>query len=427
MAHSGELRRELGIASAVLLGLGSIVGTGVYVSIGIGAAIAGSAVVGAVMLAAVLAVLNGLSSAQLAAAHPVSGGTYEYGYRFVHRRVGFTAGWMFVSAKSASAATAALGFAGYLGDLAGIGARTALAVGAVVLLTGIVLSGIRRSSAVNTFIVVVAVGALLVLAAVAWPEVSATNLRWDSGGGSLLEATALMFVAYTGYGRVATLGEEVRDPGKTIPRAIIATLVVTMIVYVVVAGAAVGVLGAQRLAVVTAETAAPLEAVARAVQPDVLPTAVAVGALVAMLGVILNLLLGLSRVVLAMGRRADLPSIFASVRADGRAPVPATMLVGGTVLALTLIGDVRLTWSFSAFTVLIYYAITNLAALRLPAEQRRFPPVLARAGLAGCLFVALWIDPGVILAGSALIGVGLVWHELARRRSADGLRSAKSR
>ena len=113
------LARVVGTPGAILLGLGSIVGTGAFVSIGIAAGVAGPSVVVATALAALLAACNGLSSAQLAADHPVSGGSYEYGYKHVSPRVGFMAGWMFLSAKSASAATAALGLAGYALDVVG--------------------------------------------------------------------------------------------------------------------------------------------------------------------------------------------------------------------------------------------------------------------------------------------------------------------
>jgi APA family basic amino acid/polyamine antiporter len=112
-----QLRREVGVVGATMMGLGSIVGTGIFVSMGIAAGSAGPAVVLAIALSALIAVCNGLSSAQLAAAHPVSGGTYEYGYRWLHPSLGFLAGWMFVCAKTASAATAALGFSGYVLDL----------------------------------------------------------------------------------------------------------------------------------------------------------------------------------------------------------------------------------------------------------------------------------------------------------------------
>ncbi len=224
------------------MGLGSILGTGIFVSIGVAAGVAGPSVVLAVALGAVVATFNGLSSAQLATAHPKSGGTYEYGYRYLNPLLGFTAGWMFLCAKSASAATAALGFGGYvlleLG-VTGEGPRIAVGMGIVTVLTAVVAGGMRRSDRTNAIIVSVtllALGAFVLAgapAAFAGGRGRFTPLFPTDGGGlpSLLHGTALMFVAYTGYGRIATLGEEVRDPARSIPRAIVITLLVTMVLY----------------------------------------------------------------------------------------------------------------------------------------------------------------------------------------------------
>lgn len=418
-APEKSLRRELGVTGAVFMGLGSIVGTGVFVSIGIGAGVAGPAVVAAVALAALVATANGLSSAQLAAAHPVSGGTYEYGYRYLNPALGFTAGWMFLLAKSASAATAALGFAGYTLDLIDADADwlVPLAVVAVLALTAVVMAGLRRSNAVNIMIVSVTVLALAAFAGFGLPDVDRAQFDgfFSGGGVGFLEAVALMFVAYTGYGRIATLGEEVRDPARTIPQAIVVTLIVTMTLYVAVAFVAVGVGGASRLADLTDALAAPLEALAGEIAGDGLAALVAVGAITAMLGVLLNLILGLSRVLLAMGRRRDMPAATARINDAGTTPTVAVPVMGAAILALVLIGDVRTTWSFSAFTVLVYYAITNYAALRLPVEDRRFPRWVAWAGLGACLFLAVWVDPIMWIIGAVLLGGGFTLRSVLRR------------
>jgi APA family basic amino acid/polyamine antiporter len=419
IASSSTLRRELGVTGAVFMGLGSIVGTGVFVSIGIGAGIAGSSVVLAVVLAAFVATANGLSSAQLAAIHPVSGGTYEYGYQYLSPTLGFTAGWMFLLAKSASAATAALGFSGYALDLVGVGTDwlVPLAVAAVLVLTGVVFSGLRRSSLVNIAIVSITLAALGAFVFVGLPDVDSTRYSGFFGGGSagFVEAIALMFVAYTGYGRIATLGEEVREPRRTIPRAIVTTLLVTMVLYASVAFVAVGVAGPDRLAALTGSLAAPLEELAKEFAGDGLAALVAVGAMTAMLGVLLNLILGLSRVLLAMGRRRDMPAATARLNATGTTPVVAVAVVGAVIAGLVLIGDVETTWSFSAFTVLIYYSITNLAALQLPDDQRRFPRWVSWAGLAACLFLAFWVDPVVVLGGLGLLAAGFAVRAVVRR------------
>ena len=423
-----KLKREVGLVGAVMMGLGSIVGTGVFVSIGIAAGVAGPALLVGIVVAAAVASANGMSSAQLAANHPVSGGTYEYGYRFLSPVLGFTAGWMFLVAKSASAATAALGFAGYLLEAMGVapeGVLVPVALAAIVALTVVVLTGIRRSSITNMVIVSVTLISLLAFVVTSAPTVVARAgdtltpfLQTTDGPVGLrdiLFASALLFVAYTGYGRIATLGEEVREPRRTIPRAIITTLLVTMTLYALVAVAGVGSVGAATLSDAARTQAAPLEVAARRVGVPAMPAVVTVGAVTAMLGVLLNLVLGLSRVLLAMGRRGDAPLLFS--RLDGRGVTPVAAVVGVAVLiaGLSLLGDVRTTWSFSAFTVLIYYAITNLAALFIPDEGRLFPKWISVAGLAGCVSLAAFVDPRVLVAGLGVIAVGLLWFAVASR------------
>ncbi|MEZ5377858.1 MAG: APC family permease [Acidimicrobiales bacterium] len=419
---SGTLVRQLGLGGAVVTGLGSILGTGVFVSIAIAAGEAGAWVMLAAPLAALVAIGNGMSSAQLAAAHPVAGGTYEYGYRYLHPWAGHVAGVLFLTAKSASAATAALGFATYLLALIGVddGWRVPIAVATVVAVTALVIAGVRRTTTVNLVLVALTIGALLVFVVGGTVSLATDDLdpaRLDMSGFAawwrvLPEATALMFVAYTGYGRIATLGEEVRDPRQTIPRAVIATLAVSALLYtsVAVVGWRLGgiewrVDGADGERI-NAPLAALLDGpVARVIE---------LGALAAMVGVLLNLVLGLSRVWLAMGRRRDLPHALATLD-DQQNPTLAVVVTGVVVGAIALLGDLRLAWSFSAFTVLLYYAVTNAAALRLPAADRWAPRLLSWFGLASCAFLAFWVDGRALAMGAALVTVTVLGRIATQR------------
>jgi len=427
MTARTELSRVVGVPGAVFMGLGSILGTGIFVSIGIAAGIAGSAVLIAITIAAFVAMCNALSSAQLAASHPVSGGTYEYGYRYLRPAFGFTAGWMFLCAKSASAATAALGFAGYLLYAFGWSADllVPVAVATTIVTTTIVLSGMRQSNVTNIAIVSVTIFALLIFVVAGLPSVrefGTANLSPLFGAGAsdygplhgLLYASALMFVAYTGYGRIATLGEEVREPRRSIPRAIVVTLVASAVLYIAVGFVAIGAVGSLELARATEGEAAPLEVVARGFALPGVQWVVALGAMTAMVGVLLNLILGLSRVLLAMGRRRDMPVAVARLDASHAQPYVAVCVVGLAVAGLAAIGSVETTWTFSAFTVLIYYAITNLAALRLAEEDRLYLRVFCWCGLGACRFLAFGGEWHVWAVGLGIIAVGLVWH-LARR------------
>jgi len=420
------LKREVGLFGAVFIGLGSILGTGVFVSIAVAAGPAGAWLPMAILVAGLLALANGLSSAQLAAAFPFSGGTYEYGYRVLNPPAGFLAGWMFLCAKTASAATAALGCAGYLSLLLGLPewalVPLGLAIGAA--LTVLTLGGLRRTNTVNVVVV------SMTLLALGWFVVSA--LMHPAAGGiavstasatdasqlpGVLEACALLFVAFTGYGRIATMGEEVKNPARTIPIAVVVTLLVALAVYLAVAIAGTSASGGMS-AYVDGNGAAPLSAILSHAGDHVGATLLSIGAVTAMLGVLLNLILGLSRVWLAMGRRGDMPRSLAAMRGgSGGTPVAAVVLTGVTVCALVLLRDIKTTWAFSAFTVLVYYALTNLAALRLPPESRRFPRWIAVAGLVTCLGLAFFVDTTVWLVGLSMAGAGLVWQEVHRRVS----------
>ncbi len=412
-----------------MMGLGSIIGTGIFVSIGIAAGAAGPSVVLAIAVAALVAICNALSSAQLAANHPVSGGAYEYGYRWLHPALGFTAGWMFLCAKTASAATAALGFAGYL--LIALGQdgyrlQVPVAVAVVVVLTVLALSGAQRSSATNIVIVSVTLLSLVFFVLAGLPTALAAGSKHllpffepvaprEAPLPGFLEACALMFVAYTGYGRIATLGEEIHEPRKNIPLAIILTLLASTALYIGVGLVALTAVGATAFAGAAHQQTAPLQIVARQFGIAGAEIVVAVGAVTAMLGVLLNLILGLSRVLLAMGRRRDMPSLFGRLNQSGTTPYPAVILVGLAIAGLALVGNVKTTWSFSAFTVLIYYALTNLSALWLAPSDRLYPRVIPWVGLIACLFLAFWVEQTIWLFGLGLIVAGLIWHFLAQK------------
>ncbi|MET0566927.1 MAG: APC family permease [Acidimicrobiia bacterium] len=394
------LRREMGLVGAIVTGLGSILGTGAFVAIGVASGLWGDAVLLAIPIAGVVAVFNGLSSAFLAGRFPVAGGTYEYGYRALGPSWGFTAGWLFLLAKTASAAAAALGVSEFLD--APWDPRIS-AVAAVVGLTGLVLAGLRRTILVNVVLVTVTVVAIVGFGIAGLtqrgPEtaIDAETIRLG-----LLPAITFLFVAYTGYGRIATLGEEVRRPAVTIPRAVMVTLVVAVCLYglVAIAGRAIGgeYWGAE---LENGTTLVDLVA-----QP--LSTVVLIGGVTAMLGALLNLILGLSRVWLAMGRRHDMPERLS--RLDHRStPVAAISISAVPVLLVVLLGNISIAWSFSAFTVLLYYGITNLSAIAV--DRRRWTAWL---GLISCALLSFYVSPIVWIIGAGLVVLGLIWK--AQRR-----------
>jgi basic amino acid/polyamine antiporter, APA family len=422
-----SMQRVVGLPGAIMMGLGSILGTGVFLSLGLAAGLAGPSMIAGLFLAGLLAFCNGLATAQLAAAYPVSGGTYEYGYRVVHPWFGFAAGWLFVCAKSASAATAAIGFGGYFLRLLQESNAAPWQVGAalVVILTVLCLFGMKRSSVVNAVIVSVTLLALVSFVFVISGSMQSTHwagLETDAlsmfASPNFWEATALLFVAYTGYGRIATLGEEIKDPARNIPKAIFLTLLVSFLLYLAVAFVAIGAVGAEAFYDATQRNAAPLQIVAEATNHPLTGRLLGIGAMTAMAGVLLNLILGVSRMVYAMAQRSDLPKGLAELESKHGTPYKSVLVTGFVIFALVLVRDVKTTWSFSAFTVLVYYSVTNLSALRLPETQRLYPKWISYVGLVGCLGLSAWVQPIVVAVGLGLLAVGFLVRIYFRRVSA---------
>ena len=416
----GSLQRTLGLLDAVGIGVGAIVGAGIFVVLGVAAGIAGPAVVIAVLVAGVAATANALSSAQLAATYPVAGGTYEYGYRVLGPWRGFAAGWMFLAGKTAGVGTVALGIGAYLGTLVpGVSGRL-VAAAAVVAFTALNYTGVRRSSTANLAIVALSVSCLLLFLVLGLPHMrTAAFVPFaPAGWGAMLEAAALMFFAYTGYARIATLGEEVRDPRRTIPRAIVITIGTTLALYVLVAVVAVGVAGAPALA----ETGAPLQIASRVAGGRGLAVMVTLGGAVAMLGVILSQLLGLSRMTFAMARRGDLPPSLSRVHPRFGVPHRAVILIGVAALVVTLTGTLRGVASAAAFTILVYYGIANWAALRMSRDSKLFPDLVPIVGCIACVLLALSLSLTTVVTGIVVLLGGVV----ARLAVGLGTRQADS-
>ncbi len=410
---SKALHRELRLLDAVGIGFGAIIGAGIFVVTGVAAGIAGPALLVGLTLAGIVATANALTSAQLAASFPRAGGTYEYGYELLHPLAGFAAGWMFLSSKIAAAGTVAIGLAAYLHVIVPDLTPRAIAVGAVAVFTVLNFFGIRRSSQVNLAIVVLSVGSLLLFVAATAPRFAAANLVPFAPAGirGTFEAAAILFFAYTGYARIATLGEEVHEPERTIPRAVLITIGGALLLYAAVALTALGAAGAPLLA----RTGAPLRAAAEAIEMPWLATVVSVGGIAAMLGVILSQLLALSRMSFAMARRRDLPRRLGDVHQKSGVPRTAVLVVGALAMLVAATGALETVARTASFTILVYYGIANVAALRLPAESRLYPTAVPITGLLGCGALALAVEWRVSLLGIIVLLGGFLLRAGARR------------
>jgi APA family basic amino acid/polyamine antiporter len=411
-APSG-LRRDLGLLDAVGIGFGAIVGAGIFVVTGVAAGIAGPAFLAGLALAAVAATANALSSAQLAASYPQAGGAYEYGYRVLHPLAGFAAGWMFLASKIAAAGTVALGLGGYLDALIpGLPPRT-MALAAIVTFTALNYFGIKRSSRANLAIVSVSVGALVLFVIAGAGSFRLEHLRpfAPAGVSGTLESAALLFFAYTGYARIATLAEEVRNPRQVIPKAIVLTIGGAVVLYAAVALVAAGAIGTDAMA----STTAPLFAAARVFPyPSVAPL-VAIGGVTAMLGVILSQLLGLSRMAYAMARRNDLPATLGHVHPRYQVPDHAVLIIGAIAAVVAATGTLRAVASTASFTILIYYGIANVAALRMPANRKLYSNAVPLVGLVSCTVLAASLAWPVVSTGIGVLLVGFIVRALVRR------------
>ncbi|MGA4728819.1 APC family permease [Micromonospora taraxaci] len=413
----GQLARRLGVPDAVVIGLGSMLGAGVFVVFGPAAAAAGGAgLLPALVLAGFIALCNATSSARLAARYPESGGTYVYGRERLGPFAGFVAGWGFVVGKTASCAAMALTIGAYLWP----GQARLVAVGAVLAVTAVNLRGIAKTATATKLLVALVLAVLTVVGVVGGPV--RLDRLGEPGGSArgVLTAAGLLFFAFAGYARIATLGEEVRDPRRTIPRAVPLALGLVFAIYLVLAMVTLGVLGADRLA----GSAAPLVDVVTAAGLPGLAWVVRAGATIAVVGVLLSLVAGVGRTTLAMARRHDLPGALAAVHQVRQVPHRAEVAVAAVVIVVVLLGDVRQAIGFSSCTVLVYYAITNAAALTLGRDpDRRLPVrVVAVLGLVGCLLLAVNLPLGSVLAGFGVLAVGAAWYALRAGHRRPGQR-----
>ncbi len=379
-----------------------MIGAGIFVALAPAAAAAGSGLLIGLAIAAVVAYCNATSSARLAAIYPQSGGTYVYGRERLGAVWGYTAGWSFVVGKTASCAAMAL----TVGLYAWPAYAHAVAVAAVVAVTAINYAGVKKSALLTRVLVavVLAVLAAVVVIVIGFGDADTSRLALgdDVSAGGVLQAAGLLFFAFAGYARIATLGEEVRDPARTIPRAIPVALGITLAVYAIVAVAVLTELGSTGLA----SSSAPLvDAVRAAGRPGWAPV-VGVGAAVAALGSLLSLILGVSRTTLAMARDRHLPHALAAVHPRFASPHRAELTVGAVVAVIAAVADVRAAIGFSSFAVLVYYAIANASALTL--GRKMIPGV----GLAGCVLLAVLLPITSVLVGAGVVLIGALAYSV---------------
>jgi APA family basic amino acid/polyamine antiporter len=380
-----KLRPQLGMFDAISTGMAAILGAGIFAVIAPAAGIAGPALLISLVIAAFVAFCNALSSTQLAAVFPRSGGTYEFGRHMLGSWAGYLAGWMFLAANTVGPGVSALVFGGYLHAVwSVIPARTA-AVSAALVMTILNAGGIKRSVRVTDMVVILSIVSLLAFVVIGLPHAKASNFSpfAPSGTGGILRATGLLFFAYTGYSRIATLVEEVRNPKRTIPIATITALGSAVVLYLLVAITALSILGASGVS----KSSSPLETTMTVLDIALGVVIITAGALLTTFNEGLSDLLGVSRVAFAMGREADLPQGLAKL-GKGQNPWRSVLFVGIISILVAAFASLTIAIAVSSFGILLYYSVTNLSAFKLPAGQRMFPHWFPVLGLIGCLALA---------------------------------------
>lgn len=410
--RDAALARRLGTFDAAVLGVAAMVGAGVFAALAPAAEAAGSWLVLALALAAVVAYCNAVASAQLAAQYPLSGGTYVYGRERLGEWWGFAAGWCFVTGKTASCAAMALTFGAYVAPGSALAQRL-LGVLGVAALTAVTLRGIERTAQLSRWLVAVSVGVLVLTVGILLASDETDAARLTIGAPDLygvLQAAGLLFFAFAGYARIATLAEEVREPARTIPRAIVTALAGVLVLYLAVAVSALLVAGPDALAV----SSAPLRTAVELAGASWAKPVVTIGAVVASLGALLALLAGVARTALAMGRNRDLPARLAAVDAGRSVPHVAQLAVAAVVVLLVATIDLRGMIGFSSFGVLLYYAVANASAWTQRGAERRWPRSLQALGLAGCLTLVATLPLASVVAGTLVLAAGCAGRLLLR-------------
>ena len=410
--QQNRLSRSLKTSDAVFVGLGSMIGAGIFTALAPAASAAQSGLIFGLAIAALVAFFNASSSAQLARLYPASGGTYVYAKERLNDFWAWLAGWGFIFGKLASCAAVALTFGYYLSP------DYARYLAAVAVITFIIINylGVKKpANATKIIVSIVLVSLLAIVVLVLNGDSSFSNLQplfGQSGLYGILQSAGIWFFAFAGYARIATLGEEVKNPEKSIPRAILLALGLTLLIYSSVVLSALLLVGPSTLA----QSNAPLVTAVEQAGFDGWQWLIRFGSTFATLGVLLSLMAGVSRTMFAMASDEKLPNYLSSVHKTNKTPHLAEITVGIIITAVVLVADIRAAIGFSAFTVLLYYAIANMSAYTLKPNERLFSKSLAVLGLAGCLVLAFTLPIQSVLAGGSVMLLGAAIYAFNSKR-----------
>jgi len=400
-----KLKRTLGLFDTFSLSLGAIIGAGIFVITGIASQIAGPAVIFSIILAGIVASFTGISISQLVKAFPKEGGEYEYGYKTLSPFLGFINGWIWVLNKVVADSVIALGFASYISLFLPISIQT-IAVAVIAIVTIINYFDIRTTGNLINLLVIIKVSVLVFFTFLGIFYIKPSNFVpfLPHGLTGFFQASAIMFFAYVGFIRPIYVVEEVKDPKNNVPKGIFLGLIISAVIYFLVTFVAIGLVGSN----VLSSTDSPL---ALAISTTRFPQAIGIitfGAVIATFSVLLGDLLGLSRMIFAMGRKGDYPKWFARVEKYSRTPRRAVIFAGLLIIIPTMVFDLRSLVQVASFLILIYFTFVNLSAIKLKKFLRKFS-IISIIGIIGTLVLAFSLSIFSIMIGFSLIFLGTIY------------------
>jgi APA family basic amino acid/polyamine antiporter len=407
-AGKAGLKREIGLFGATALGIGAIIGSGIFIVTGIVAGIAGPAMIISVLIAGIIALFSAISVAELSVYLPEEGGTYAFAQKLISPFAGFIAGWIWVFSNIFVGAAVSLGFAHYFVTLFPAVPVKVIAVMICIIFIIINYFGLKESTLLNNALVTSKVLILLFFVAVGlgFFRVDHFTPLAPMGMTGILGGAALIFFAYTGFARVTIMAEEVKEPEKTIPRSIFLALGISTILYILVSLVAVGLTGTSNLAL----SGSPLADAIRITGNPGAVLLISLGAMIATASVLLTTIMGISRIVFAMARNNDLPPFLSRISPRFSTPHYAIWITGFFMVAAVLIADLALVIAISTLAMLIFYFIANIAALRLPRKYQRFPSVVPIIGAATCVGLVAFLNTSSWIIGIIGLGIGAVWY-----------------
>ena len=413
--ESAGLKREIGLFGATALGIGAIIGSGIFIVTGIVAGIAGPAMIISVLIAGVIALFSALSVGELSAYLPEEGGTYAFAKKLVSPFAGFISGWIWIFSNIFVGAAVSLGFAHYFATL--FPAVPVKGIAVIICMVFIIINyiGLKESTILNNTLVTLKVLILLFFVAFGLGYFNGSNFTPFAPAeiSGILSGAALIFFAYTGFARVTIMAEEVKDPEKTIPRSIYLALAISTVLYVLVSVIAVGLIGASGLS----QSGSPLAAAIGISGSPAAVLLISFGAMIATASVLLTTIMGISRIMFAMSRNGDLPAFLNRIHPHFSTPHYAIWISGEFMIAAILLADLALVVAVSTFAMLLFYLIANVAAFRLPQKYRLYPAIVPVIGAVSCIGLIGFLNSSSWIIGIIGLAIGIVVYSIQRRMS----------